>query len=150
MKASELVGTDLVQAVPLVASAALGHILFGDFQLGLTTSLLVGSIPGRLGRCAVVRAGARRSRTPRARVRAACERAEAARRVDQDTGIILRAVRSSRRWYGWWCGDVMAFPRWGVARVPRRDRVISTVSPSDPGTIPELKTHFLLRLRFGN
>jgi len=46
LKASELVGTDLVQAVPLVASAALGHILFGDFQLALTTSLLVGSIPG--------------------------------------------------------------------------------------------------------
>jgi len=46
LKASELVGTDLVQAVPLVASAALGHILFGDFKLDLTTSLLVGSIPG--------------------------------------------------------------------------------------------------------
>ena len=27
-------------------SAALGHILFGDFQLGLTASLLIGSIPG--------------------------------------------------------------------------------------------------------
>src|SRR5581483_7656431 len=39
LKASELVGTDLIQAVPLVASAALGHILFGDFQLSLTTSL---------------------------------------------------------------------------------------------------------------
>jgi uncharacterized membrane protein YfcA len=46
LKASELVGTDLVQAVPLVASAALGHILFGDFKLDLTTSLLVGCIPG--------------------------------------------------------------------------------------------------------
>ena len=46
LTASELVGTDLVQAVPLVASAALGHILFGDFQLALKTSLLVGSIPG--------------------------------------------------------------------------------------------------------
>jgi uncharacterized membrane protein YfcA len=46
LTASELVGTDLVQAVPLVASAALGHVIFGDFQLGLTTSLLVGSIPG--------------------------------------------------------------------------------------------------------
>jgi uncharacterized protein len=46
LKASELVGTDLVQAVPLVASAALGHVIFGDFQLDLTTSLLVGSIPG--------------------------------------------------------------------------------------------------------
>jgi uncharacterized protein len=46
LKASELVGTDLVQAVPLVASAAAGHLLFGDFQLDLTTSLLLGCIPG--------------------------------------------------------------------------------------------------------
>jgi uncharacterized membrane protein YfcA len=46
LKASELVGTDLVQAVPLVASAAVGHLLFGDFQLDLTTSLLLGCIPG--------------------------------------------------------------------------------------------------------
>ncbi len=46
LKASELVGTDLVQAVPLVASAALGHLLFGDFKLELTTSLLLGCVPG--------------------------------------------------------------------------------------------------------
>jgi uncharacterized membrane protein YfcA len=46
LRASELVGTDLVQAVPLVASAALGHILFGDLQLEVTGALLVGSIPG--------------------------------------------------------------------------------------------------------
>ena len=46
LKASNLVGTDLVQAVPLVASAALAHILFGDFQMSLTASLLIGSIPG--------------------------------------------------------------------------------------------------------
>ena len=46
LKASELVGTDLVQAVPLVASAALGHIIFGDFQLDLTAALLIGCIPG--------------------------------------------------------------------------------------------------------
>ncbi len=46
LKANELVGTDLVQAVPLVTSAALGHVLFGDFKLDLTTSLLVGCIPG--------------------------------------------------------------------------------------------------------
>lgn len=46
LKANQLVGTDLVQAVPLVGSAALGHLLFGDFQLAVTTSLLVGSIPG--------------------------------------------------------------------------------------------------------
>jgi uncharacterized membrane protein YfcA len=46
LTANELVGTDLVQAVPLVASAALGHVLFGDFHMDLTTSLLVGCIPG--------------------------------------------------------------------------------------------------------
>ncbi|MDT4970176.1 MAG: uncharacterized protein QOG22_319 [Pseudonocardiales bacterium] len=46
LRASELVGTDLVQAVPLVASAAFGHVLFGDFKMDLTLSLLVGAIPG--------------------------------------------------------------------------------------------------------
>ena len=46
MSLSELVGTDLVQAVPLVASAAVGHLLFGNFKLGLTVSILIGSIPG--------------------------------------------------------------------------------------------------------
>lgn len=46
LKSSELVGTDLVQAVPLVTSAAVAHILFGDFRLGITASILLGSIPG--------------------------------------------------------------------------------------------------------
>jgi uncharacterized membrane protein YfcA len=46
MSSAELVGTDLVQAVPLVCSAALGHVLFGDLHLGLTAALLVGSVPG--------------------------------------------------------------------------------------------------------
>jgi uncharacterized membrane protein YfcA len=46
LRAAELVGTDLVQAVPLVGAAALGHALFGEVQLGLTIALLVGAIPG--------------------------------------------------------------------------------------------------------
>jgi len=46
LRASSLVGTDLVQAVPLVASAAIGHVFFGDLQLSITGALLVGSIPG--------------------------------------------------------------------------------------------------------
>jgi uncharacterized protein len=46
LRASELVGTDLVQAVPRVGAAALGHVLYGDFHLGLTASLLIGSLPG--------------------------------------------------------------------------------------------------------
>jgi uncharacterized protein len=44
--ASELVGTDLVQAIPLVAAAALAHLLFGHVEFGLTTSLVLGSVPG--------------------------------------------------------------------------------------------------------
>ena len=46
LKASQLVGTDLLQAVPLVVSAAVAHILFGDFRLELTAALLIGSVPG--------------------------------------------------------------------------------------------------------
>jgi uncharacterized protein len=42
----QLVGTDLVQAVPLVTAAALGHMLFGDVKLPLTAALLIGAIPG--------------------------------------------------------------------------------------------------------
>ncbi|WUH97536.1 sulfite exporter TauE/SafE family protein [Spirillospora sp. NBC_00431] len=46
LKANQLVGTDLLQAVPLVFAAAIGHLLFGDFRMEVTTALLVGSIPG--------------------------------------------------------------------------------------------------------
>ncbi|MGH3694290.1 MAG: sulfite exporter TauE/SafE family protein [Pseudonocardiaceae bacterium] len=43
---NRLVGTDLVQAVPLVGAAAVGQLIFGDFRLALTIALLLGSIPG--------------------------------------------------------------------------------------------------------
>lgn len=46
LKASSLVGTDLTQAIPLVGAAALGHLLFGSFSMTITTSLLLGAIPG--------------------------------------------------------------------------------------------------------
>ncbi len=46
LKASALVGTDLTQAIPLVGAAALGHLLFGEFDLTITASLLLGAIPG--------------------------------------------------------------------------------------------------------
>jgi uncharacterized membrane protein YfcA len=42
----EMIGTDLVQAIPLVASAAIGHLIFGELQFGLTASVLAGAIPG--------------------------------------------------------------------------------------------------------
>lgn len=46
LSGSKLVGTDLVQAIPLVAAAALGHAVFGHVKLSLTLSLLAGSLPG--------------------------------------------------------------------------------------------------------
>ena len=45
LRGGQLVGTDLVQAVPLVASAALAHIIVGDFELGLTASIIIGAVP---------------------------------------------------------------------------------------------------------
>ncbi|WP_305786595.1 sulfite exporter TauE/SafE family protein [Symbioplanes lichenis] len=48
LRANDLVGTDLVQAIPLVLSAAAGHALFGDLQLDLAGAVLLGSIPGVL------------------------------------------------------------------------------------------------------
>ncbi len=46
LRASSLVGTDLAQAIPLVAAAAAGHVLFGAFSLTITSSILLGAIPG--------------------------------------------------------------------------------------------------------
>ena len=46
LSSREMVGTDLVQAIPLVGAAALGHVLFGNLAFGLTTSVLVGAVPG--------------------------------------------------------------------------------------------------------
>jgi uncharacterized membrane protein YfcA len=48
LRGSQMVGTDLAQAIPMVGSAALAHIVFGDFKLALTVSILIGSIPGVL------------------------------------------------------------------------------------------------------
>lgn len=46
LKASQLVGTDLVQAVPLVASAAISHAFFGELDLSVSLPLIIGSVPG--------------------------------------------------------------------------------------------------------
>lgn len=65
LRANDLVGTDLMQAVPLVAAAALGHAFFGDLHLDVAAAVLAGSVPGVL-------LGARMSsRAPAGLVRAA-------------------------------------------------------------------------------
>jgi uncharacterized membrane protein YfcA len=46
MSGSELVGTDLVQAVPLVIAAGVGHLFFGQVDWLLTASIVLGTVPG--------------------------------------------------------------------------------------------------------
>jgi uncharacterized membrane protein YfcA len=43
--ANQLVGTDLTQAVPLTAAAALGALAFGHIEFSVTSSIIIGSIP---------------------------------------------------------------------------------------------------------
>jgi uncharacterized membrane protein YfcA len=43
--ASQLVGTDLTQAVPLTLAAALGALAFVHVSFGVTASLVIGSVP---------------------------------------------------------------------------------------------------------
>ena len=65
LRPRDLVGTDLVQAIPLVISAAIGHAIFGRLDLDLAAAVLIGSVPGVL-------IGARlSSRAPAGVVRAA-------------------------------------------------------------------------------
>jgi len=45
LSARSLVGTDLVQAVPLVGAAALTHVFYGDVQFPATLSLVLGGVP---------------------------------------------------------------------------------------------------------
>jgi len=48
LRGSQTVGTDLAQAIPMVGAASIAHLLLGDFRLGLTLSIIAGSIPGVL------------------------------------------------------------------------------------------------------
>jgi len=48
LSAGQLVGTDLTQAVPLTAAAALGALAFGHVEFGVTASIVVGSVPAVL------------------------------------------------------------------------------------------------------
>jgi hypothetical protein len=48
ISARSLVGTDLTQAVPLTLAAAIGALLFGHVEFGVTASLIIGAVPGVL------------------------------------------------------------------------------------------------------
>ncbi len=46
LSAYELVGTDLIQAIPLVLAAAGGHLAAGGLHVVLTSALVAGGVPG--------------------------------------------------------------------------------------------------------
>jgi uncharacterized protein len=46
LSTKQIVGTDIVHAVPLTIIAGIGHLLIGSVDGGLLISLLIGSIPG--------------------------------------------------------------------------------------------------------
>ena len=48
LSAVKLVGTDLVQAVPLVLAAAISNIALNGLDWGITIPLIIGSVPGTL------------------------------------------------------------------------------------------------------
>ena len=48
LSSKNLVGTDLTQAVPLTAAAAVGALIFGSVQFGVTASIVIGSVPAVL------------------------------------------------------------------------------------------------------
>jgi uncharacterized membrane protein YfcA len=48
ISAKRLVGTDLTQAVPLTLAAALGALVFGHVEFGVTVSIILGSVPAVL------------------------------------------------------------------------------------------------------
>jgi 3'(2'), 5'-bisphosphate nucleotidase len=43
-----VVGTDVAHAIPMVAAATLGHLLFGQVHIALALALIVGGVPGIL------------------------------------------------------------------------------------------------------
>ena len=48
LRAGQLVGTDLTQAVPLTVAAALGALAFGHVEFAVTASIIIGSVPAVL------------------------------------------------------------------------------------------------------
>ena len=45
LSSKEMVGTDLVQAIPLVGAAAIGHYFFGTLDISIIGSVLLGAVP---------------------------------------------------------------------------------------------------------
>jgi uncharacterized membrane protein YfcA len=48
LSTAKVVGTDVAHAIPLVAAATAGHLLFGQVHLSLAIPLVIGGVPGIL------------------------------------------------------------------------------------------------------
>ncbi len=134
LRGGDLVGTDLVQAVPLVASAALGHLIFGDFQFNVTAALLVGSIP----ECSWARRSrpGRRAASSDARSPWCClpARSSFCMHRTRNSSRVSRPPRCSGLWPGHGYGIATAFRRWPVIkRVDDRSERDDNVTIADGG-----------------
>ena len=122
LRANDLVGTDLVQAIPLVSAAALGHAFFGDLHLDLAGAVLIGSIPGVL-------IGARiSSRAPGGVVRSAL--------VVVLLASALKLLGVPNDWVGAASG-VVALAAVAVALAGRRRRSAGAVAEAVPAESPK-------------
>lgn len=124
LNARQLVGTDLTQAVPLTAAAALGALMFGHVNFGLTTAVIVGSVP------AVLVGSLLSSRAPDRYVRPVI------------TFVIfasgLKYVGLGNTALGWTMGAVLvASVTWKLARRKPRRKDEPTPAPREPAILRE-------------
>jgi uncharacterized membrane protein YfcA len=118
ISAGRLVGTDLTQAVPLTLAAALGALIFGHVEFGVTTSIIIGSVP------AVLVGSLLSSRAPDKFIRPVI------------TFVILASglkyVGLGTTALGWTCGAVLvvSVATWLAFWLRRRDRATRTLAAS--------------------
>jgi hypothetical protein len=123
------VGTDLTQAVPLTAAAALGALAFGHVEFGVTASIIVGSVP------AVLIGSLFSSRAPDKYIRPAI------------TFVIfasgLKYIGVGTYPLGWAMGAVLvaAGGYWLVRSQPWRRREPAPVPEPEPEPEPALEPH---------
>jgi uncharacterized membrane protein YfcA len=122
ISAGRLVGTDLTQAVPLTLAAALGALIFGHVEFGVTISIIIGSVP------AVLVGSLLSSRAPDKFIRPVI------------TFVILASglkyVGLGTTALGWTCGAVLVVSAatWLAFWLRRRDRAART--PAAGGADP--------------
>ena len=127
ISARQLVGTDLTQAVPLTAAAALGALAFGHVEFGVTTAVVLGSVP------AVLIGSLLSSRAPDRYIRPVitfvifASGLKYAGLGTTELGWTLCAVALAAG--GWWLVAARLLPRRRTEPGPPAPRVTSVTSP---------------------